>query len=57
MAEVVGVELQLEAVGGHLPLGEGHHAGVVDEDVEPVVPARMLGEGDDAARLARSRCS
>ncbi len=35
VAEVVGAELHLEPVGG-LPPGDGHHAGVVDQDVEPV---------------------
>lgn len=34
MAEVVGPELELEAVGGRLPGGRGHHAGVVDEQVD-----------------------
>ncbi len=34
MAEVVGAELQLEPVGGGLPLGRGHHAGVVDQQVD-----------------------
>ena len=34
MAQVVGAELHLEAVGRQAALGESHDAGVVDEDVE-----------------------
>ena len=37
VAEVVGAELHLEAVRGAL-LGHGHHAGVVDQDVEVALP-------------------
>ena len=42
VAEVVGAELHLEAVLGAL-LGHGHHARVVDEDVEVALP--RIGEG------------
>src|SRR5438477_3081957 len=38
VAEVVGRELQLPAVG-RVRLGRGHHAGVVDEEVQRAVPA------------------
>jgi hypothetical protein len=34
VAEVVGAELQLEPVRGRLPFRRGHHARVVDEDVD-----------------------
>ena len=37
VAEVVGADLHLEAVGG-APLRDRHHAGVVDQDVEVAVP-------------------
>ena len=42
MAEMVGAELQLEAVGGVL-LRRVHHAGVVDEQVDPRVGGRKFG--------------
>ena len=43
VAEVVGAELQLEAVrGASASLRRGHHAGVVDQQVERAVP--RLGE-------------
>src|SRR5829696_414003 len=45
VAEVVGAELKLEAVGGPAPRRR-HHPRVVDQQVEPVVPAAVaLGEG------------
>ena len=34
MAEVIRAQLHLEAVLGHVTRGHGHHAGVVDEDVD-----------------------
>ena len=51
VAEVVGPELQLEAVGGELTFGE-HHAGVVDEQVDPVVRVaqRVGGRADRRER-------
>ncbi len=36
MAEMIGAELQLEPVGGRLPGGRMHDAGVTDEDVDRV---------------------
>ena len=42
VAEVVGAELHLEPVG-RLPAGDGHDAGVVDQDVEPVVSGGETG--------------
>ncbi len=52
MAEVVGAQLHLEAIGG---VGEGgrHYAGIVDEDVDLVEPlARPRGRGADAFERA-----
>ena len=46
VAEVVGAELQLEAVRGHRARRH-HHAGVVDEDVD----ARVVG-GDGGRRTS-----
>jgi hypothetical protein len=47
MPEVVGAELQLEAVRGQ-SARRRHHARVVDQQVEPVVPAAIaLGERPD----------
>jgi hypothetical protein len=43
--EVVGRELHLPALRGQLELGQRHHAGVVDEQVQRPAPAR--GEGGD----------
>ena len=48
VAEVVGAELHLEAVLGAL-LGDGHDAGVVDEDVEVALP--RVGEGVDGGEV------
>ena len=48
VAEVVRAELHLEAVLGAL-LGDGHHAGVVDEDVEVALP--RVGEGVDGGEV------
>ena len=39
VTEVVGGEVQLVAAGGEGALGDRHHPGVVDEDVERSVPA------------------
>ena len=48
VAEVVGAELHLEAVLG-APLGDGHHAGVVDQDVEVALP--RVGERADRGEV------
>ena len=53
MAEVVGPELQLEAVGRRPPRRR-HHAGVVDQEVEPPAVRAAPGEARTEARLARS---
>jgi hypothetical protein len=45
VAQVVGAKLALKAVGRELAGGEGHDAGVVDEEVE-----RGAGEAFDDAR-------
>ena len=37
VAEMVGAELELESVGGEAAFGQGHYAGVVDEQVEAAV--------------------
>jgi hypothetical protein len=44
VAEVVGAELQLEAVPRGL-LRRGHHAGVVDQQVDPRVRGVQVGRG------------
>ena len=45
VAEMVGAELHLETVGG-LAAGDGHDAGVVEQDVEAVVAGtEAIGEG------------
>ncbi len=41
MTEMVGADLRLEAVGGHR-MRDGHHAGVVDQDVDGVHPVGEL---------------
>ena len=41
MTEMVGADLALEAVGGHR-VRDGHHAGVVDQDVDSVHPVGEL---------------
>ena len=41
MTEMVGADLRLEAVGGHR-VRDGHHAGVVDQDVDGVHPVGEL---------------
>ena len=57
VAEVVGAELQLEAVFGHLPRRWRHHRGVVDQQVEARVPcAEALAEfmdGLEAGQVQR----
>src|SRR5438552_1861301 len=58
VAEVVGPELELEPVGGHLP-GEGSHdAGVVDEQVEvlmfPREPLRETANRSEAGEVERA---
>jgi len=47
MAQVVRRHLRLEPVGG-LPVGGAHHAGVVQQDVQPGVPAEHLCGGPGA---------
>ena len=58
VAEVVGPELQLEAVGGELTIRE-EDAGVVDEHVDPIVRAsqRVPASRIDASDARSSRCN
>src|SRR4029453_4603781 len=42
VSQVVGAQLQLEALGGCLALGHGHHPGVVDQQVQAVVAVQEL---------------
>ena len=49
VAKVVGRELELPAVGCQLELGERHHAGVVDEDVQRPGPGAR--EGGNRGRI------
>ena len=51
VAEVVGADLQLEAVGGLAPR-RGHHAGVVDQQVEAGRRER-LGEGAHRGQVGK----
>jgi hypothetical protein len=37
VAQVVGAELELEALGGHPPFRQAHHPGVVDQHIQSVV--------------------
>ncbi len=58
VAQVVGAELQLEAVlGGRLR--RVHHAGVVDQQVDAVVVGAQLlrGGADDSSEVRSSSCS
>jgi hypothetical protein len=53
VAEVIGTELQFEAVGG-LALGRPHQPGVVDEQVKPLVPGQDLRRrGADGTQRGR----
>ena len=45
VAEVVGRELHLPALRGPLKVGQSHHPGVVDQDVQRSAP--VGGEGGD----------
>jgi hypothetical protein len=48
VAEVVGAELQLEAIRGGVPAGRRHHPGIVHQQVEAAMLGRHpLGEGRD----------
>src|ERR1700730_13727149 len=42
MAEMIGTELKLKAVGGS-PVRRGHHAGVVDQQVDIVIAGSDVG--------------
>ena len=53
VAEMVGPELQLEPISGLQP-GRSHDAGVVDEDVDPVVGVDHLG-GKALDRVERTQ--
>ena len=43
VSEVVGAELELEAVGGLLALARHHHAGIVQQQIEAVEPIGERG--------------
>ena len=58
VAEVVGAELQLEAVFGGLPRRRVHHAGVVDQQVDARVGgAQLVGRRADAVQRATGRAA
>ncbi len=56
MAEVVNAELHLEAVDG-LALGDAHHAGVVDEQVDRLVRGEDLFGGGLRTESSEPRSS
>lgn len=52
MAEVVGAEGQLEAVLRGAALGDGHHTGVVDQQIQRAAALGQLpGEGRDGGQV------
>jgi hypothetical protein len=55
VAEIVGAELQLEAIRGGLPPRRGHHGGVVDQQIEtpslPLQPCGEVGDGLEAGEI------
>ena len=54
MAEVVGAELPLVALGGGLPVRDGHHAGVVDQQVQALAAGQEPGgEALDAGEVGQ----
>ena len=56
VTEVVGAKLGLEAVS-RLAAGDGHHAGIVDQQVQPVVLRhKSIGEGVDRGLAGQVQC-
>jgi len=51
MAEMVGAELHLETISRNLPARQGHHAGIVDQEIKRWPRLNALGKGGDRSEV------